>query len=104
MILLSTYFDFTTKCEKIYTFASMHISSSPFLLVAYFSSGVEERDEEGSKLETRGSGGSCRENEEGGGTFEPRWRTIMYHFTDDPIDELRSFRGVDLRWCVEVNR
>lgn len=84
---LPTLFDFTTKCGKIYTFASMHISSSPFL-VAYFSGGWNE----GSKLETR-----WRENEGGGGN-DLDGRTIMYHFTDDPIGELRSFtQGVDLR-------
>lgn len=76
--------------ENIYVCLDAHIiiPLSPPFLVAYFSGGWNE----GSKLETRG-----RENEGGGGN-DLDGRIIMYHFTDDPIGELRSFtQGVDLR-------
>lgn len=79
-----TLFDFTTKCGKIYTFASMHISSPPFPPRIFLRGGGNRGTRrEGSKLETRGKCEGLLNDFDG--------RTIMYHFTDDPIGELRSF-------------
>lgn len=50
---------------------------------------------EGSKLETRGKCEGLLNDFDG--------RTIMYHFTDDPIGELRSFTGSG-EWIYVVVR
>lgn len=91
-----TLFDFTTKCGKIYTFASMHISSPPFPPRIFLRGGGNRGTRrEGSKLETRGKCEGLLNDFDG--------RTIMYHFTDDPIGELRSFTGSG-EWIYVVVR
>lgn len=98
---LPTSFDFTTKCGKIYTFASMHISSSPFL--PPFSSrifpGVGTKDR---RIEV----GNKREGKWGGRRERSRWahHNVSFHrWSDRWVTEFYAGSGFTW-WCVEVNR